>query len=135
MKSMRFLTPPKSFLLLLVCMLLLTSAAFAREEDPVRYVLTLETSQQPLETAVIAFDGSTLTYVTSFRRGGKTLYRLRLGFFASREDAETMRPYFLKQYPAAWVTRVSKREKKSVMAGTISSQSTIAKTAGNQIGN
>jgi len=103
-------------LLFLICTLTLTSPLYASEVDPVRYVVTLETSQEPLVPVDIALDELALTYVTSFRRGGELWYRLRVGFFTSRKHAEKIQSELVAQYPKAWSTRVPKKEKLQVMS-------------------
>lgn len=133
MKPRHFLTPPLLFFVILICALP-ADQAFAREEDSVRYVVTLLSSEQPVSPAITSAAGAKLTYVSSQRRKGKTLYRLRLGFFPSRKAAESILPQISEQYPSAWVTRVSKREKKSVMSGELSSQPMAIKTAVHHIG-
>jgi len=117
--------------LLLILILFPFSQALASEEDPARYVVTLLTSSEPLETVDLTLSGKYLTYVTSFKRKGELLYRLRLGFFPSREEAEKMLPSLSSRYPTAGATRVPKREKRQVIAGQILSQSTTLITAGN----
>ncbi len=119
-------------LLLLVIMLSLGSA-FAREEDPLRYVVTLETSNQPFKSLMavnLPLSEASRIYTTSFRRGGVTWYRLRLGFFGSRHEAEEILSGLRSQYPSAWATRISKREKRSVVSGKIKSQLATIVAAG-----
>ena len=103
-------------LLPLVCMLLLISPVYAAKVDPDRYVVTLETSREPLVPVDISLNEPSLTYVTSFRRGGELWYRLRIGFFTSRKHAEKVLSGLIAQYPAAWATRVPKKEKRKVMS-------------------
>ena len=102
-------------LLPLVYMLLLITPVYAFKVDPARYVVTLETSRDPLVPIDIQLTEPALTYVTSFRRGGEDWYRLRLGFFKSRKHAEKVLSGLRDQYPEAWATRVPKKEKRKVM--------------------
>lgn len=111
-----------NLVLSLLCSLCLYSSVFAGYEDPVRYVVTLATSTEPEFRITLSLEGVFRTYITNFRRKGVTWYRLRLGFFTSRKEAEALLPNVKGQYPRAWVTRVSKREKKHVMSGQIASQ-------------
>ena len=114
--------PRKSLLLLsMVSCLLPLSPLSAREEDPVRYVVTLETARRPIAPRSISLSEPLLTYVTSFKRSGATWYRLRLGFFASRAEANQVFERIRAQFPAGWVTRVSKKEKLQVISGRIDS--------------
>ncbi len=103
-------------LLALVYILLLISPVYAAKVDPVRYVVTLKTSREPLVPIDIPLNEPALTYVTSFRRGGVDLYRLRIGFFTSRKHAEKVLSGLREQYPEAWATRVPKKEKRKVMS-------------------
>lgn len=91
--------------------------AHARKEDPARYVVTLLTAEAPPEPERIAQAQPAQTYVSSFKRDGKVLYRLRLGFFVSRKAAEDVMRTLRARYPKSWVTRVPKKEKQRVLAG------------------
>ena len=105
-------------LLFTLCGLVFSSSpSYAREEDPARYVVTLLTAETPPALDEVSLDQPSLTYVSSFRRNGQTLYRLRLGFFPSRKAARKVSEGLKKRYPKAWVTRVPKKEKLRVMAG------------------
>lgn len=119
---------PANLIGLLVVSFLLVSAnpASARKEDPVRYVVTLGTFASPPLSTPVHFDSATRVYVSSFRRGGKKLYRLRLGFYSSREDAEEALVTIKNDYPNAWTTRVTKREKKQVLSGKLESVPYVA---------
>lgn len=113
----------KHFTLLpLGCMLLLISPVYASKVDPVRYVVTLETSREHLVAIDISLNEPALTYVTSFRRGREVWYRLRIGFFTSRKHAEKVQSELIAQYPAAWATRVPKKEKRKVMSEHLQKQ-------------
>ncbi len=120
--------------LLILAGVLLSIPVLAREEDPIRYVVTLETSREPfvlpLVEGISRAQKQLRIYVTSFRRRGVTLFRLRLGFFASRQQAEKVLAGMKSHYPSAWATRISKREKRYVMSGKINSQLTTLVTLG-----
>jgi hypothetical protein len=49
-------------------------------------------------------------YSTTIYIDGKTWYRLRLGFFASRADARLALTDLVDEYPDAWITKVSDYE-------------------------
>ncbi len=57
-----------------------------------------------------ALAGATL-YETRFERDGQTWHRLRAGFFQTREAAETARARLSKQFPEAWVVKVTAQER------------------------
>ena len=102
--------------------LLLGSPVSAQKEDPARYVVTLYSASEPLDVLDLALEkGSYVTYITKYKKRGEVAYRTRLGFFASREEAEEMLQRLKSHYPSAWTTRVTKREKRKVLAGTIRS--------------
>lgn len=46
-----------------------------------------------------------LLYTTQYPLISRTLYRLRLGFFATQGDAEAARAKLINQYPQAWISR------------------------------
>jgi len=50
-------------------------------------------------------------YTTQFDKDGKTWNRLRLGFFSSRQEAETVLEKLLPYFPGAWTTPVSGEER------------------------
>ncbi len=50
-------------------------------------------------------------YTTQFDKDGKTWNRLRLGFFSTRQDAETVLEKLLPYFPGAWATPVSTEER------------------------
>jgi SPOR domain len=51
-------------------------------------------------------------YTVPHEVGGKTVYRLRIGFFATREAAEAVANALIPTYPSAWITRVSEAERR-----------------------
>lgn len=89
-------------------------AAVKAESAGYMYAINLASSTKPIREKKLskleAFD-KYIVYITRHREDGKNWYRLRIGFFPNRKTAvKAMRP-LLKQYPEAWVTRVSSREK------------------------
>jgi hypothetical protein len=110
-----------STILWVLCLLLLFSKVFA-QEDPVRYVVTLYSASEPLDDPDLVLEtGRFVTYNTQYKNRGEIAYRARLGFFASREEAEKMLQSLKSRYPKAWTTRVTKREKHKVLVGEIRS--------------
>jgi len=51
------------------------------------------------------------TYETRFERDGQTWHRLRVGFFETREAADAARARLAKQFPEAWVVKVTAQER------------------------
>lgn len=111
--------PLTGLLLTLLGLFFSSSMAEARKEDPARYVVTLATAKMPPEPRSATLPAGTRTYISSFKRNGKVLYRLRLGFFPSRKAAEEVARRLSKSYPRAWATRVPKKEKRRVLAGQL----------------
>jgi septal ring-binding cell division protein DamX len=77
------------------------------------YAVNLASSLKPFDPSTLPRESldKYLVYTTSFRKGGLTWHRLRVGFFPTKEAAkEAMRP-LLKDFPKAWVTRVSAGER------------------------
>jgi hypothetical protein len=60
-----------------------------------------------------------LLYTTRHREDGKDWYRLRVGFFPTRKAADSVMRPLLKEFPEAWVTKVSAREKKRAKGLTL----------------
>jgi TolA-binding protein len=52
-------------------------------------------------------------YTTTSREGGKVWYRLRLGFFATAQEAKQIRDLLKKRYPDARIDRISRAEKEA----------------------
>lgn len=89
-------------------------AAAARSFDPShRYVVNLDSYERPVDPLRLpgyeVFDRY-LLYSTIHKEGGKTWYRLRLGFFPAREAAQKIVDSMKEAFPSAWVARVSKKE-------------------------
>jgi hypothetical protein len=77
------------------------------------YVINLESSLEPFEVnEMTGLDGfkQRLLYTTEYPLISRTLHRLRLGFFANKQEAEKARAELLDDYPQAWITRASERE-------------------------
>ena len=79
------------------------------------YAINLLSSPRPIDVAslpwVPAFRGHRL-YVATLRDGKQVFYRLRLGFYASKEQALAARRSVQASYPRAWITIVSRREQR-----------------------
>ncbi len=89
------------------------SAQVANAAAERRYAVNLASTLAPIsldKVAKPAAFASHLLYVTSHEREGKTWHRLRLGFFASRAEAELIANASRSKYPQAWVTRVAAEE-------------------------
>lgn len=78
-----------------------------------RYAVNLDSYEKPVDPAVLpeyeVFDRY-LLYSTVYKEGGKRWYRLRLGFFPTREAAQKIADSMKEGFPSAWVARVSKKE-------------------------
>ncbi|MFQ5586679.1 MAG: tol-pal system YbgF family protein, partial [Thermodesulfobacteriota bacterium] len=87
---------------------------FSRENLSYRYAVSLRSSKVPIDTSAIphlkAFK-SHLLYTTRLKKGDIMWYRLRLGFFPSKRSAHKVLRSLRGEYPYAWITRVSKRER------------------------
>jgi len=59
-------------------------------------------------------------YITPFQKGGRTWYRLRLGFFKSRAAAEAMLAELEADFPGSWVDRASAEEIRQSVETSIS---------------
>jgi len=78
-----------------------------------RYAVNLESSRKPLTPrptpGLDALKGHVI-YTTELAIDGKRWYRLRLGFFATRAEAERVKDTAKNFYPRAWVTKVALQE-------------------------
>ena len=75
-----------------------------------KYVINLESSQRPPATAdlpSLALDDDFEIFVSEVMIDGQTWYRLRVGYFASAEDAARVLRQIRVQYPSAWVDQAS----------------------------
>jgi len=89
------------------------SARHTRESG--RYVVSLLSDTRPIDSSKVptlkAFRGHTL-YKTKFRaKNGVLWYRLRLGFFPTKEAAEEALMSVKGRYRDAWVVKVSPAER------------------------
>jgi len=77
------------------------------------YAVNLLTSPEPIDVARLpwmpAFRNHRL-YITTLKDGRQVFYRLRLGFFRSKEQALAARQSVSSVYPRAWITIVSRKE-------------------------
>ncbi len=78
-----------------------------------RYVINLDSYERPVDPSALpeyeVFERY-LLYSTVYKEGGKTWYRLRLGFFPTNEAAQKIIDSLKGAFPSAWVARVSKKE-------------------------
>lgn len=89
-------------------------AGTARAFNPSdRYVINLDSYERPVDPSVLpeyeVFERY-LLYSTVYKEGGKTWYRLRLGFFPSSDAAQKIIDSLKGTFPTAWVARVSRKE-------------------------
>lgn len=78
------------------------------------YAVNLLSSLQSFSAADVPDLDLLLTYrlyTTQFEKDGKTWNRLRLGFFADRQEAEVVLGKLMPYFPGAWVTPVSPEER------------------------
>jgi len=102
------------------------------ERGPGVWAITLFISPRSLRPGDVpdlpVFKGRSL-YTTSFRGKEKAWQVLRLGFFASREDAEKIREEVRTTFPEAMVTWVGAAEKKLALKRSITPAGKAAKAA------
>ena len=104
------------FALLALGCLLVSLEPAAAEPGPGsgRYVVSLDSRVEPVDPATLprlkAFEKYRL-YTTRYKGKDRVWYRLRLGFFPTREAAERVMRQLRGTYRTAWVSRVSVREK------------------------
>ena len=60
--------------------------------------------------AIEAFDKHR-AYMATFKKGGKTHYRLRLGFFGGYSEAKKVQQQLTAYFPDAWISEVSLKER------------------------
>jgi len=122
-----------SYILLLLC------SFYAQAESgtetikttalPGLYAISLASSLDPFNENNVRHDRVFDTYrlyTSQLRKDGKLWYRLRLGFFPTREAALKIHKAFAKQYPGSWITKVSKKEKEFSAKTAISFGAAIA---------
>ena len=87
------------------------------------YVINLVSMLQPYSASDLPGQAVYRThrvYVIPFQKGGRTWYRLRLGFFKSRAAAEAMLAELEADFPGSWVDRASAEEIRQSVATSIS---------------
>lgn len=78
------------------------------EAAATRYVINLESSQQPFATAdmpKLDLPGKTRVFITDATIDGKLWHRLRVGYFDTADDAARALRQARSQYPSAWIDR------------------------------
>jgi tetratricopeptide (TPR) repeat protein len=102
-----------------------TAVPVAADTSPFPYVLNLGSSVTPFQANDLPDLEEFLTYrlyTTAFDKGGKTWYRLRLGFFERVAHADIVKEELLAHYPDAWVAKASVAERirssESMLAAT-----------------
>jgi len=87
------------------------------------YVLNLSSARSPqsLEQlrSDLATDGRVL-YQGVGQADGQPVYRLRLGFFTSRAQAQAVAQSLAERYPDAWVSRITTLERDQIRSGASS---------------
>jgi len=87
--------------------------------DDHRYVVNLESSTKPiiippLRSVVDA--EQYVIYTSRFNVDGRVWNRLRIGFFATRSDAQVVSDAFKRQYPEAWIAVATDAEVADALA-------------------
>jgi MtrB/PioB family decaheme-associated outer membrane protein len=110
---------------LLLCCVGAASAAPAQPVSPIampqssivaadhRYVVNLESSTRPLTVPPLReLSGAEqyVVYTSRFSHDGHTWNRLRIGFFASRGDAQRVLNTLKERYPQAWIAPATDQE-------------------------
>jgi len=75
-----------------------------------RYVINLESSLRPPATAdipTLQLDGDSEIFVSQANIDGQVWYRIRVGYFASADDAARALRKIRPQYPSAWIDQAS----------------------------
>lgn len=81
-----------------------------------RYAVNLLSSLEPIDLSDLPrleVFKRYLLYTRLFRKDGKVWHRLRLGFFPAESEANAMLNSLRGMFPAAWVTKVSRSERKT----------------------
>jgi len=89
------------------------SARVRSPEVAADYVLNLQSTRDPVDPAVvdgIAVGSGQHLYVSTTDIGAVTWYRLRLGFFASEDDARAALEGTAEAFPRAWIGRAEPSE-------------------------
>ena len=98
-----------------------------REAEPApQYVINLESRERPPATAdlpVVALPEDKKLFVSEAMIDGTKWYRIRVGYYASAEDAARELRMLRDQYPGAWIARAD-----SIEAEAIDIRTTAAET-------
>ena len=109
---------PRLLFALLACLFLIPTFAWAEDPEKINldhpYVLQLLLTDKPINPTKIpdlpALRDHRL-YVESYKKGGKTWHRLRLGFFRKAAHATKLQSALEKHFPGNWVTKASEAER------------------------
>ena len=109
----------RSFKIKSYCLLtlFLFSGSLHAETVLYKYAINLESSQKKSKTLVklnkFKVDSKYKVYQSEVTLGrGKSFYRLRVGFFASKKIANKVASKFKSKYPNAWVDTLHKQDRK-----------------------
>lgn len=95
-----------------------------------RYVINLESSERypaPSEIPVMTLQKDQKLFISEALIDGTTWYRMRIGYFASAEEASRVLRDVRQQYPTAWIDREGpSAENTEVQAAVITEPSTEA---------
>ncbi|MFZ5619159.1 MAG: SPOR domain-containing protein [Pseudomonadota bacterium] len=94
------------------------------------YALNLLSQQQPVTASKIAAAAPLdryAAYSVRFERDGVIWHRLRLGFFATRAEAQQVKDELVAFYPDAWIVRAGEEERQSVYRAWLSARSAGAR--------
>jgi len=122
----RYLLTIIGYFLFLSCSLNVTAETGTEKNEESHftgnYAISLAASVVPFSSYNVtpdsAFDKYRL-YTSEFEKDGKSWYRLRLGFFTTKEAADKVHKILTKRYPGSWITKVSEQEKKQSSSATI----------------
>jgi len=96
------------------------------------YAVNLQSTTSPVDQAALPdleALGRHRLYATQFTKDGQLWYRLRLGFFPTKEAAETAKASVLDAFPGAWVTKVPSEERERSAELTLNVPATAASDA------
>jgi hypothetical protein len=94
-----------------------TGAASTKDPDDSRYAITLLSSFDPIPDTMFPRNIPDHVYRTEASIFGRTIYFVRLGFYATAGEAEVAKDRMLARYPAALVTRVAPDEYLKITGG------------------
>ena len=93
------------------------------------YVINLQSTTDPVDANAIAgiqTGPDAKLYVSETEVNGRTWYRLRIGFFASEDDARAALAPLAGRYPRAWIGRAEAAEVRTASAFTFERGATVA---------